>query len=104
MLLLHVSADSCGSAAAGSQDADLHSGALSAGQSGERLQNDGLHQELVTWLDGVVKGINALPGARDSLLLVLLLSAVRWRPVLLHKVPALRPSMHGYFCSMLSGT
>jgi hypothetical protein len=77
LLLLHISADSC--ASAGTGDADLHGGALSAGRpaEGEQSQDEGLHQGLVTWLDDVVKGVNALPGPRDSLLLVLLLSAVR---------------------------
>ena len=34
-------------------------------------------QLTIAWLDAVVKGINMLPGAKDSLLLVALLTAVR---------------------------
>lgn len=64
ILLLHVSADV--------------SAAPATGRHGEAC--DG--QDLIAWLDDVVKGVNALHGARDGLLLVLLLAAVRCHPSL----------------------
>lgn len=68
MLVVHVDAGQHALACPGDGD-----GAASL----EEEDAEGDQHLAVAWLDAVVRGVNLLPGAKDSLLLVILLTAVR---------------------------
>ena len=77
MLIVHVSAGQLSLTASGSPAAAAGGAACLADSLNGDTEGKEHHHAAIAWLDAVVKGVNLLPGAKDSLLLVTLLTAVR---------------------------